>query len=331
MISKISTALLALTFLFPTLSIAFVHNSFSKVNTLQKNPKLNMVASKEEYQTLQADLKFLLDKTNCAPIIVRLAWHDSGTYDKNIPISEWPKCGGANASIRFEPEINHGANAGLVEALRLLKAVKAKYENISWSDVIQMASATAIESCGGPVIDMKYGRVDAESPEQCSPEGNLPGAAKPFADGSETPQDHLRKVFYRMGFNDREIVALSGAHTLGRAYPERSGFGKSSTKYTDGSSVARADGKTGIGRKGGQSWTEKWLKFDNSYFAVVPDNDEDLLKLETDSSLYIDPSMQPIALEYKYNQDVFFNDYASAHKKLSELGCKWEPAEGITI
>ena len=28
-------------------------------------------------------------------------------------ISEWPACGGANGSIRFEPEINHGANAGL--------------------------------------------------------------------------------------------------------------------------------------------------------------------------------------------------------------------------
>lgn len=26
---------------------------------------------------------------------------------------------------------------------------------------------------------------------------------------------HLRKVFYRMGLNDEEIVALSGAHTLG--------------------------------------------------------------------------------------------------------------------
>ena len=27
----------------------------------------------------------------------------------------------------------------------------------------------------------------------------------------------LRDTFYKMGFNDREIVALSGAHALGRA------------------------------------------------------------------------------------------------------------------
>ena len=35
-----------------------------------------------------------------------------------------------------------------------------------------------------------------------------------------------------MGLGDREIVALSGAHTLGRVKPSRSGFGKESTKYT---------------------------------------------------------------------------------------------------
>jgi hypothetical protein len=31
--------------------------------------------------------------------------------------------------------------------------------------------------------------------------------------GAKGPGDHLRKVFYRMGFNDQEIVALSGMFT----------------------------------------------------------------------------------------------------------------------
>lgn len=32
----------------------------------------------------------------------------------------------------------------------------------------------------------------------------------PFPENVTMPGDHLRKVFYRMGFNDQEIVALSG-------------------------------------------------------------------------------------------------------------------------
>lgn len=70
---------------------------------------------------------------------------------------------------------------------------------------------------GGPVIEMKYGRKDAESPDDCVDEGYLPAGNAPFPD-AETPQDHLRNVFYRMGFGDEGIVALSGAHTLGRAF-----------------------------------------------------------------------------------------------------------------
>ncbi|KAK3263629.1 putative L-ascorbate peroxidase 7, chloroplastic [Cymbomonas tetramitiformis] len=167
------------------------------------------------------ELRKFIDETNCHPILVRLAWHDAGTFDKGT--NSWPECGGANGSIRFEPELNHGANAGLVKAVNFLKKLKNANPQVSWADLIQLAGSTAIEVAGGPTCPVRYGRVDTEIPEQCPKEGNLPGAAPPFDDGSATPADHLRKVFYRMGFNDREIVALSGAHTIGRAFKERSG------------------------------------------------------------------------------------------------------------
>ena len=35
----------------------------------------------------------------------------------------------------------------------------------------------------------------------------------PFPGGVTMPGHHLRNVFYRMGFSDQEIVALSGWHT----------------------------------------------------------------------------------------------------------------------
>ena len=60
------------------------------------------------------------------------------------------------------------------------------------------------------------GRVDALDPSAVTPDGRLPSAdsGTPGADPSDA--DHLRTIFGRMGFTDQEIVALSGAHALGR-------------------------------------------------------------------------------------------------------------------
>jgi len=220
--------------------------------------------------------------------------------------------------------LNHGANAGLINALKLIQPIKDKYPGITYADLFQLASAAAIEEAGGPKIPMKYGRVDVTAPEQCPPEGRLPDA------GPRDPAEHLRQVFYRMGLDDKEIVALSGAHTLGRARPDRSGWGKPETKYT----------KDGPGEPGGQSWTVEWLKFDNSYFkdmkflSQLPWKeraDQDLLVLPTDAALFEDPSFKVYAEKYAEDQEAFFKDYAEAHAKLSNLGAKFDPPEGFTL
>ena len=182
--------------------------------------------TKGELAEAQKMVDEIIYSKNCGPVMVRLAWHDSGTFDASIK-GEWPAAGGAIASIRFAPELNHGSNAGLAGAAKLLEPVKKANPGVSYADIYQMASARSIELAGGPKIDMKYGRVDAEDPAQCSPEGNLPDA-EPAANGEfgndtgttstrdTSPNGHLRKVFYRMGLNDEEIVALSGAHTFGK-------------------------------------------------------------------------------------------------------------------
>jgi len=287
--------------------------------------------------------KILHDKA-CGPILVRLAWHDSGTYDDSLSGKDWPAAGGAIGSIRFEPEIKHGANAGLVNAIKLLEPVKEAFPEMSYADIFQMASARGIETAGGPAIGVRYGRVDATGPEMCSPEGNLPdaeagdegkfgGAGGTASTEDTTAAGHLRKVFYRMGLNDEEIVALSGAHTFGRAYKDRSGLGAEKTKFTDGATRKRADGTDAPYTPGGSSWTEEFLVFDNSYFTTLDDDkaDPELLKLTSDKAVFLDDKFKPFAEKFRDSQDEFFKSYAAAHKKLSELGSKFEPEEGITL
>jgi len=311
-------------------------------------PRPNMARQSTSLSVKQADLdgaqgmiEDILKEKNCGPFFVRLAWHDSGTYDCNIDASEWPKAGGATGSIRFEPEINHGANGGLSGAVKLLEPVKEAFPDVSYADIFQMASARGIALSGGPEIDMKYGRVDTTSPEQCSPEGNLPDAEAGDngkfggAGGTASTEDsaaewHLRKVFYRMGLGDEEIVALSGAHTYGRAWADRSGLGAEQTKFTDGTPVKLADGSTTDKYAvGGSPWTQDWLVFDNSYFTTITDDstDEELLKLSSDKIIFKDAGFKPFADKFGESNEAFFESYAKAHKALSELGSKFEPVE----
>ncbi|CAL9221837.1 unnamed protein product [Arabidopsis halleri] len=88
------------------------------------------------------------------------------------------RTGGPFGTMRFDVE----------QALRLLDP---------------LAGVVAVEVTGGPEIPFNPGREDKPQPP---PEGRLPDATKGF--------DHLRDVFAKqMGFSDKEIVALSGAHT----------------------------------------------------------------------------------------------------------------------
>ncbi|XP_041998801.1 L-ascorbate peroxidase 3-like isoform X2 [Salvia splendens] len=232
----------------------------------------------KDVERARRELRALISNKNCAPIMLRLAWHDAGTYDVNT------KTGGPNGSIRNEEEYAHGANSGLKIALEFCEQVKSKCPKITYADLYQLAGVVAVEVTGGPTVSFVPGRKDSKiSPK----EGRLPDANKGVP--------HLKEVFYRMGLSDKDIVALSGGHTLGRAHPERSGF----------------DG----------AWTKEPLKFDNSYFQeLLKGESEGLLKLSTDLALLDDPDFRRYVELYAKDEDAFFRDYAESHKKLSELG-----------
>ena len=186
------------------------------------------MASVGQINAVTSDIRqaIINSKANACPMAIRLAWHASGTFDKNNGTG-----GSDGATMRFEPESTDDANAGLSIMRDMLKPVHDAHPDMSIADIWAIAGAMACEFTGGPKVPVEVGRKD-QGPEGCPPNGRLPDAAQ----GAQ----HLRDVFYRQGFDDREIVALSGAHTLGRCHVTRSGF----------------DGP----------WTSDPLKFDNEYF-----------------------------------------------------------------
>ena len=241
------------------------------------------------------------EKGNYCPIVVRNAWHASGTFDKTDGTG-----GSDGATMRFEPELTDIANGGLTIVHDLLAPVKEKFPDVSVADIWTLAGAESITSTGGPKIPFTFGRKDAtgtEDPTVVPPNGRLPPPMKD-ADG-------LREIFGRMGFDDRGIVALSGAHTLGKCNKNRSGF----------------DGP----------WTKTPLTFNNEYFKNLleiewtmrewegppqyTDPSGELMMLKTDIALINDPEMKKIVEEYAADEKKFFDDYAAAFGKLMALGC----------
>lgn len=123
-----------------------------------------------------------------------------------------------------------------------------------------------------------------------------------------------------MGFSDREIVALSGAHNLGRCHADRSGF-----------SGAWVNNPTRFSNQyfrllRNLDWRRAKLPSGVEQFQAYADDDAEaegeapLMMLPTDMALTADESFSKVVAEYAEDKELFFSDFAAVFAKLLELG-----------
>ena len=87
--------------------------------------------TKEEIAKASDAINELLDdEDDLGPTLVRLAWHASGTYDKDSDTG-----GSDGATMRFPPESAYDANAGLGIARAALAPIKKRFPGISYADL----------------------------------------------------------------------------------------------------------------------------------------------------------------------------------------------------
>ena len=79
--------------------------------------------------------------------------------------------------MRFAPESEHGANAGLRIARDLMEPLKQEFPWISYGDLWTLAGVAAIQEMGGPKIPWRPGRIDGFA-AQATPDGRLPDATQ---------------------------------------------------------------------------------------------------------------------------------------------------------
>jgi L-ascorbate peroxidase len=224
--------------------------------------------------SLEADLRaelLALMPLEYAPAHLRLAFHDAGTYDERT------RSGGAHGTVRLPEVLQRASNTGWGHAcVELLRDVRADFPELSWADLIAVAGAVAVQRCGGPVIEIGLGRTDHAEPV---PGRHLPG-------GYEGPA-LLTSMFRRMGLGPRELVVLSGAHTLG--HTQRRPF------------------------------TADTYRFSNSYFVTLLAHPE-RSTLPTDQALVSDPALRRYVEAYAADESLFWSDFSAAFRRLTWFG-----------
>ncbi|KAK7065007.1 peroxidase [Favolaschia claudopus] len=129
---------------------------------------------------------------------IRTAYHDMASHNVE------DGTGGMDASIRFQEERERAENAG--DGFGFTTGVLTSLTNryVSLADALALGAIIAIESCGGPNVPFRGGRIDAAEP-------NKPGVPEPQQD----LDSHIAS-FARQGFTKSEMIGLTACgHTFG--------------------------------------------------------------------------------------------------------------------
>ncbi|KAJ6850324.1 uncharacterized protein M6B38_264615 [Iris pallida] len=195
---------------------------------------------------------------------------------------------------------------------------------VSCADVLALATRDLLTMLGGPFYRVRLGRRDSLSSSVASVADNLP------LPNMSVPQ--LIKHFQDKGFRVREMVALTGAHTVGFSHCKE--FASRIYNYNNGGPTSfdpsmnprLAQGLQSACRNHDKDPTISAFndimtpsKFDNMYFKNL---ERGLGLLASDQALMADPRTAALVREYAANETAFFNDFVLAMQKLSEYGVK---------
>ncbi|CAI0549208.1 unnamed protein product [Linum tenue] len=188
---------------------------------------------------------------------------------------------------------------------------------VSCADIVAVAARDASAAVEGPSWGVELGRRDS-------------GAAFPSLAGSDipNPKDDLKTLisrFRKKGLNSREMVALSGAHTLGTAqcftFRERVYGNETVAKDVIDPNFARKKRRM-CPASGGDRLVQPLdpmtpTSFDNNYFKAL------MLRkglLASDQVLFSGGSTDGIVREYSRNGGKFKGDFAAAMVKMGRIG-----------
>ncbi|KAL0421286.1 UNVERIFIED_CONTAM: Peroxidase 63 [Sesamum latifolium] len=237
--------------------------------------------------------------------------------------------GGCDASLLITSnsfntaERDHKLNQALPgDAFDIVIRAKTKLELecpgiVSCSDILAEATRDLVTMVGGPYYTVLLGRKDSTDSRATDVEGHI---AKP-----DMTLTHIIDLFAEKGFNVQEMVALTGAHTIG--FSHCSEFANrifSFSKKQDHDPTMNPEYAKGLQKLCANYKTDTTIaafndpmtpgKFDNMYFQNLQ---KGLGLLASDEAMMFDPRTKPYVDLYAANQTAFFEVFSRAMEKVS--------------
>ncbi|KAM3740899.1 hypothetical protein ACB098_08G134400 [Castanea mollissima] len=222
-------------------------------------------------------------------------------------------------------EKNAAPNADSAAGFDVVDDIKTALENVcpgvvSCADILAISSQILVSMAGGPTWEVQLGRRDSKSANQAGANTSIPS---PFESLS-----NITAKFTAVGLDSTDLVALSGAHTFGRAqcrvFSHRL-YNFSSTGNPDpsldttylgtlrqtcpdggnGNAITNLDPSTPNG-------------FDNNYFTNLQNNQG---LLQTDQELFSTTGADTVDIVNRFanSQSEFFDNFAKSMIKMGNI------------
>ncbi|KAK9678478.1 hypothetical protein RND81_11G214200 [Saponaria officinalis] len=305
--------------LITIISVVFIGLS-TRVNGLAEN-YYGTTCPGLEKMVRQVVVQKINESVFTVPSTLRLYFHDCAVSgcDASVLI----KSTSSNKAERDHPD-NLSLSADgfdtVIKAKAAVDAVPACKNKISCADILTIATRDAINLAGGPYYKVELGRYDSLTSTADSVNGKLPQPS----DGL----DRLNSVFTALGLTQTDMVALSGAHTVGFAHCSKFSnrlYGFSANNSVDPS--LNKDYATQLQAKCPQGGPDNGVdmdpvtskRFDNWYYANLKQGKG---LFTSDQVLYADSRSRPTVQTWSTDITGFYSAFSSAMIKLGRVGVK---------
>ncbi|KAM1126327.1 hypothetical protein ACFX2B_041026 [Malus domestica] len=292
------------------LTLAFL--MLMRTTNAQLSTKFYSSSCPKLFSTVKSTVHSAIQKeTRMGASLLRLHFHDCfvNGCDGSLLLDD---------TSSFTGEKNAVPNKNSARGFNVVDKIKSAVENacpgvVSCADILAIAARDSVTILGGPSWDVKLGRRDTRTASQAAANNSIPPPTRNL--------NQLVSTFNALGLSTRDLVALSGSHTIGQArcttfrpriYNETNL--DSSLAQTRQSNCPRTSGS------GDNNLAPLDLKspisFDNSYFKNLIQNKG---LLHSDQQLFNGGSTDSIVRAYSNSYNTFSSDFAKAMIKMGDI------------